>query len=500
MKRIWLLIPVIALNADVSFCNGRPGGPGSVMPNVVFIMADDLGSHDLGCYGQDKILTPHIDRLASEGLRFTDFYAGAAVCAPSRAVLQTGLHTGHTTVRGNQCRSGGLRKPPGSDTAPASMRIGLPDDEPTLARVLEKAGYYTGLIGKWHLSGYLYENLPVRRGYHEYMGTSLADPLSSRPGYMFRNDSVVPIPGKFRAASRDETWTLLAIDFMERNRDCPFFLMLNLSTPHKPFRIRDQGQYADSSWNEMSKNYAALVTRLDSHVGMVMKALDELELTENTILIFCSDNGGEYREVPEEWAEWTHTFRSNEPLRGGKADFYEGGIRVPFILRWPGVAEPGRVSGQPFYFADFMPTMAELAGVTVPDPCDGISMLDIISGKRESLGDRFMYWEFEHRGFHQAVRYGDWVMLRWTQRQQRVYGQEGPDDRRRSSRYPLYELYNLAGDISQEHNVIEEYPEIAAAILDYMKGARTDSPYYPLTAAERASLDTLDRQLFTPDR
>jgi arylsulfatase A-like enzyme len=254
--------------------------------------------------------------------------------------------------------------------------------------------------------------------------------------------------------------------------------------------------YADSNWNEMSRNYAALVSRLDSQVGLIMEAIQELELADNTILIFCSDNGGEYREVPEDWAEWTTTFESNKPLRGGKADFYEGGIRIPFILRWPGMTEPGRESSQPLYFPDILPTFAEIAGAPIPDECDGISMLDILTDERPELEERFLYWEFEHRGFHQAVRHGDWVMLRYLQKQQRVYGQAGADERRRSKIYPFYELYNLKEDIAQEHNLIEEQPEIANILLEYLRTARRDSPYYPLTDWEQASLDTLNLTRF----
>jgi arylsulfatase A-like enzyme len=494
LLRILYVLPIIS--CVLMGCRGTTGENIPGKPNIVFIMADDLGYHDLGCYGQDRILTPNIDRLAGEGLMFTDFYAGAAVCAPARAVLQTGLHTGHVTVRGNQCRSGGLQQPPGSTGRPASMRIGIPESEPTIATFLGKAGYYTGLFGKWHLSGYLYDNLPVRRGYHEFSGTSLANRGGSMPGHMVNYDSVTTIPDEFTADSKDETWTLLAIDFMKRNREKPFFLMLNLSTPHKPFNINSQGIYADSSWNEMSKNYAALVSRLDVHVGMVLDALKELGLEENTILVFCSDNGGEYRESPEDWAEWTMTFRNNWPLRGGKADFYEGGIRIPFIARWPGVIEPGRENSQPAYFADMLPTFSDLAGAPLPDTCDGISLLDILTGEKEMLDERFLYWEFDHRGFHQAVRWGDWVMLRYLQRQQRIYGQEGPDDRRRSERYPFFELYNLAEDLSQENNVIEDYPEVANEMLDYLRSARWDNPYYPLTQAEQASLDTSNMTVF----
>ena len=492
MNRVTILILLLILVYNLQ---ASPGGKdaGKVdQPNIVFIMADDLGYHDLGCYGQDRILTPNIDRLASEGLRFTDFYAGAAVCAPSRAVLQTGLHTGHTTVRGNDCRQGGLYQPPGSEGRPGPMRIGIPSSDTTLADMLQKAGYSTGLFGKWHLSGYLYENLPVKRGYDEYKGSCIADPGSSRQGFMFHNDSVVRIPEEFSAEPRDGLWTLLAIDFIKRHRDKPFFVMLCLSTPHKPFSISDQGIYADSAWNDMSRNYAALVSRMDTHVGLVMKALKELDLEENTILIFCSDNGGEYREIPEDWAEWTKIFVSNKPLKGGKADFYEGGIRIPFILRWPGITDPARICNQPLYFADVMPTFADIAGLPVPKWSDGISMRKVLTGETEKLEDRFMYWEFEHRGFHQAVRWKNWVMLRWTGKQQRIYGQESDSDVRRSTMYPFYELYNLSSDISQDDNVIELHPEVAAVMNEYLNKAHTDSPYFPLTERERNSLDSLN--------
>ncbi len=465
-------------------------------PNILMIIADDLGTHDLGCYGQQRILTPNINRLAAEGLQFTAFYAGAAVSAPSRSVLQTGMHTGHTTVRGNECRAGGLRQPPGSNDRPGSMRIGLTSSDTTLGHVLGNAGYYTGLIGKWHLSGYRYENLPTNRGYHEYMGSCLANPKSSAPGFMFLNDSVVKIPPQAMAECRDGIWTNLAVDFMKRNKNAPFFLILSLSTPHKPFNIDSQGIYADSSWNDMSKNYAALVTRLDTHVGQVLSALKNLGLHNRTIVFFCSDNGGEYQEKPEDWAEWTITFQSNKPFRGGKADFYEGGIRIPMIVRWPAVVKPGRQSDYPLYFADIMPTLADIAGVKAPSRTDGISMLKILTGEQNRLPDRFMYWEFEHRGFHQAVRWKNWKMLRWTQKQPRVYGQKEDNDERRSIKYPLYELYNLDEDIYEANNLIDQYPEVASILHQYLVSARDDSPYYPLTDREQKSIDTLNMTVF----
>ncbi|HDR67509.1 MAG TPA: sulfatase, partial [Bacteroidaceae bacterium] len=383
MKIKWIILFFLASNLLMAQAPDQP--------NIIFIMADDLGYHDLGCYGQELIKTPNLDKLASQGLRFTQFYAGAPVCAPSRAVLQTGLHTGHTTVRGNQCRAGGLMQPQAIRSIPSSMRIGIPATDTTIGVLMQKAGYKTAIIGKWHLSGYMVENTPYYRGYDEFFGSTLADPLSSKSGWMYHNDTVKAIPDEFKAESRDGIWTNIAVDYIRRHRNEPFMLMVNYSTPHKPFNIRDQGNYKNEPWNDMSKNYAALVTRLDHHVGMIMDALQKSGMEDNTILFFCSDNGGEYREYPEDWAEWTRTFQSNKPLRGGKADIYEGGIRVPMIARWPGNTEPGSTSSQPLYFPDIMTTFLDIAESRIPEWCDGISMIEILTGEKERLDDRFMY-------------------------------------------------------------------------------------------------------------
>ncbi|MBN2698496.1 MAG: sulfatase-like hydrolase/transferase, partial [Bacteroidales bacterium] len=387
-------------------------------------------------------------------------------------------------------------QPPTAQGRPSSMRIGIPATDTTIGTLLQKAGYHTILLGKWHISGYSPENTPCKRGYDEFFGSTLADPRGSGRGWMFHNDTLEKIPGQFLAESRDGIWTNIAIDVINRKHEKPFMMMVNYSTPHKPFNISDQGIYKDEPWNEMSRNYAALVTRLDSHVGMIMDALKKAGLEDNTILFFCSDNGGEYREYPEEWAEWTHTFESNKPLRGGKADLYEGGIRVPMIVRWPGNIEPGSTASQPGYFADMMPTFLKIAGARTPEWCDGTSIVKILTGERKKLDERFMYWEFEHRGFHQAVRWNDWMLIRYTIKKKRIYGQEEMDERRRSEIYPMYELYNLKKDPGQDHNVIEQYPKIASRMVKYLKTARTDSEYYPLSPEEQKSLDALDKTRF----
>jgi len=473
-------------------------------PNVVFILADDLGYHDLGAYGQELIETPNIDQLAVEGMRFLDFYAGSPVCAPSRSVLMTGQHTGHTKVRGNYASEGGIRKPPGSEEAPGIPRIGLQEGDITIGNLMQQAGYRTGLMGKWHLSGYDRQNLPIHRGFNEYRGSDNADDKSRAPDMEFYGDKVVEVPEEFRSDYNDDIKTRNAIDFIKRNSDQPFLLILSLGAPHKPFEIPSRGIYENQPWNEMSRNYAAMVTRLDQHVGIVMETLIEEGLDKNTVVIFGSDNGGEYRPYggdnwkgdeeaypvypPKDWTEWTQLFRSNYPLKGGKADMYEGGIRVPLIMRWPGQIERGSVNTDPWHFMDFMPTLAALGGVEPPANTDGINMLPIIQGRNDYPKDRYLYWEFNHESFAQAVRWRDWKFIRWSTYRKRMYGQPEINDQRRSEAYPFLELYDLKQDINEENNVVEEYPQIRKIILDFLEEARTESPYFPLTKEEKEGL------------
>lgn len=462
-------------------------------PNVIFILADDLGYHDLGVYGQELIKTPNIDQLAAEGIRFTNFYAGSPVCAPSRSVLLTGQHTGHTRVRANYARQGGLGKPPRSDRAPGHLRVGLQESDTTIGNIMQHAGYWTGLMGKWHLSGYDKANLPLHRGFNEYRGSNLAGRGSGEP----KDNEAEDIPQKFSSDYNDDIKTYHAIDFIQRNRDKHFFLMVTLSAPHKPFEIFSQGIYKDRSWNEMSKNYAAMVTRMDWHVGEIMEALKREGVDKNTILLFGSDNGGEYRNYggsnpvfsQEDWAQWTQLFKSNHPLKGGKADMYEGGIRVPMILRWPGQIKGGSVNNDLWYFPDFMPTLAAIGGVKPPADIDGINMLPILKKEEAYPKDRHLYWEFYHQSFAQAIRWQNWKLIRWSTYRKRIYGQKEINDQRRSEKFSFLELYNLGNDIAEEHNIVEQYPEIRQMLLDRMDSTRTESPYWPLTPEEKENLN-----------
>lgn len=473
------------------------------LPNVVFILADDLGYHDLGIYGQPLIQTPHIDRLATEGVRFTNFYAGSPVCAPSRSVLLTGQHTGHTKVRANYARQG---QHPVPEYATNIHRMGLEEDDTTIGNVMQQAGYRTGLMGKWHLSGYEKENLPIHRGFDEYRGSDNASRESRKQDMELNGDEVVEIAEELRSDYSDDIKTANAVNFIKKNKDQPFFLMLSLSAPHKPFEIPSQGIYKDKPWNEMSKNYAAMITRLDQHVGMIRQTLQQEGLSENTVIIFGSDNGGEYRPFdgnkddwkgdeeaypvyePQEWAEWTQLFKSTHPLKGGKGDMYEGGIRVPVIIHWPGQIEEGSVNTNPWYFADFMPTIAAIGGRTGIEGTDGINMIPVLKKEAEYPENRYLYWEFYHEGFAQALRWKDWKMIRWSTYRKRMYGEPQINDRRRSQKFPHLELYNLEKDISEENNVVEEYPQVREKMLELLDEARTETPYWPLTEEEKEGL------------
>ena len=471
--------------------------------NVVFILADDLGYHDLGSYGQSLIKTPNIDRLAEEGIKFTNFYAGSPVCAPSRSVLLTGQHTGHTKVRANYARQA---QHPVPDYASNIHRMGLEEDDTTIGNVMQQAGYRTGLMGKWHLSGYKKENLPIHRGFDEYRGSDNAGRESRRRDMEFNGDKIVEISEDLRSDYSDDIKTANAVNFIKKNKDEPFFLVLSLSAPHKPFEIPSQGIYEDKPWNEMSRNYAAMITRVDEQVGMIRETLKEEGLSDNTVIIFGSDNGGEYRPFdgdkadwkgdeeaypvydPKEWAEWTQLFQSTHPLKGGKGDMYEGGIRVPMIVHWPGQLEGGVVNTDPWYFADFMPTIAAIGRITELGNTDGINMIPVLKKEQAYPENRYLYWEFYHEGFAQALRWKDWKLIRWSTYRKRMYGEPQINDRRRSAKFPHLELYNLEKDVSEEENVVEDYPQVRETMLELLNKARTETIYWPLTEKEKEGI------------
>jgi len=427
-------------------------------PNIVFILADDLGYNDLSCYGQSKFKTPNIDKLAANGLRFTQAYAGSAACGPSRCVLQTGLNTGHCRVRGNGCYVGGIKRG-------RRRRMHLLPEDVTIGHVMQKAGYRTCLVGKWHLGGYSPDGSPWNQGYDEFYGwlsitRDLHNPIYFPEKYYENQKLIIVDKARNRGGYQPDLNVNYAIKFLEENKEKPFLLMVNHVLPHSPYSVPDIDDFkAQSRWDKNQKTYAQMVTNLDKSVGRIMAALDRLRLTENTLVIFSSDNGP--RSEPAAFQTRTiDFFDSNGDLRGYKRDVYEGGIRVPMIAHWPGHVPKGKTSDALWSFVDIMPTFAELGGATCPKRCDGISVVDALLDHNKRYDGRFQYWEFYEFGFKQAVRWGKWKAVR--------FGWEGP-----------LLLFDMTQDISEAKNVARNHPEVVKQIKAYLKGARVETPNWP---------------------
>ena len=435
-------------------------------PNIIFILADDLGYGDLGCYGQTQIKTPHIDRMAARGMRFTDHYAGSTVCAPSRCSLMTGLHTGHTYVRGNR------------EIKPMGQLPLLPDTV-TMPKVFKKAGYTTALYGKWGLGGPGSTGIPNKQGFDTFFGYLCQRHAHNYyPEFLFRNEERVPLTGnKIENPRPDGAGVAVergqyshdliaeeALKFIEANKDRPFFLYLAVTLPHanneagrKGMEVPGYGIYKDRDWPEPQKGHAAMISRLDRDLGRIMETLKESGIDKKTLVFFTSDNGPH-----REGGANPEFFDSNGPLRGNKRDLYEGGIRVPLIAHWPGKVKPGTVSHHVSAFWDFLPTFAELVGIEDPPSGDGISMVPTLIGEpAKQKQHEFLYWEFHERGSKQAVRMGDWKAVR--------FGIGGK-----------LELYNIKEDLGEKHDVAEDHPQIVAKIKDYLKTARTESQFWSL--------------------
>ncbi len=409
-------------------------------PNVIFILADDLGYGDLGCFGQQLIRTPNIDRLAKEGTRFTQAYAGATVCAPSRCTLMTGQHNGHAAIRGNQ-----EVQPEGQAPMPA--------DTFTVAHLMKQAGYTTGLIGKWGLGHPGSASTANKMGFDYFFGYNCQRKAHEYyPEYLWRNEEQVAYQGM--KYSHD----LLAddaLEFIHTNKDQPFFLYLALTIPHSKLQVPDTQAYDEQAWPGDLKKLASMITRMDKDVGRIMALLKELSIDNNTLVIFASDNGAAYRD---------QLFQHSGPLRGFKRDMYEGGIRTPAIVRMPGRIPVGIVNQQVWTFADFLPTMSELTGVKVPGNIDGVSVWQSwLNGKAQEHPP--LYFEFHERGFNQAARIGDWKAVKM------------------SPTTPL-ELYDLKSDLAEANNVASQFPAEAARLEAYLKSARTDSEMWPIGPAK----------------
>ena len=416
------------------------------LPNIIFILADDLGYGDLGCYGQKKIKTPHLDRMAAEGIRFTQCYAGSAVCAPTRCALMTGLHTGHCTRRDNTAKAGGPFK--------GRPLIPLRANDSTVAAMLKQAGYVTGGIGKWGLGNPGTAGTPELHGFDHFFG--YLDQVHAHDYYptdLLRNGKKTALDGNRNGRREQYTHDLFAADTLEfigRHKDRPFFLYLPYTLPHGKYIVPSDAPYTQESWPQQHKNYAAMVTRLDATVGHILARLKALGLDEHTLVIFMSDNGPN--------PPFLGQFHSAGGLRGIKRRLYEGGIRVPTIARWPGKCPAGVVSDFVWSQVDFMPTAAEMAGIEPPKNLDGMSVLPTLLGRKQKPHE-FLYWEI-HSPFHQAVRMGRWKGIRF-----------GTDE-------PL-ELYDLSADPGEQDDVAAKHPGVVKKIVAYLATARTQSKYWP---------------------
>lgn len=431
--------------------------------NVIYILADDLGYGDIGCYGQQKIKTPHIDRMAQEGMLFTQHYAGCTVSAPSRCSLMTGLHTGHSQIRGNM-----EINPEGQHPMEAGTY--------TLGKLMQSAGYTTGLFGKWGLGYPGSASVPDKMGFNEFFGYNCQRQAHTYyPDHLWHNNDLVLIPenenGGRKAYSQDMIHEQ-AIQFIRTNKEKPFFAMLTYTLPHAELNLPHDSIYqmyenafeevpynAKSSYYPSEKPYAsfaAMVSRLDKYVGEVMAELKKLGLDKNTIVIFTSDNGPH-----REGGANPDFFQSYGPLKGVKRDVYEGGIRVPMIAWCPGKIKENIKSNQVSAFWDLMPTLAELTGTTLPQAGDGISILPTLLGKKGQKEHDYLYWEFHELNGREALRSGNWKLIR-----QPIVGST------------VLELYDLSKDLHEDNNLAAQYPQKVKELETLMNGARTESTLF----------------------
>ncbi len=469
-----ILLPLAVCWPGISTASARNAGLDGGRPNIIWIMADDLGYGDLGSFGQKLIKTPVLDQMAREGMRFTSAYAGSTVCAPSRCVLMTGLHTGHCRIRGN-------------------ARIPLEPGDVTVAQVLKAAGYSTALCGKWGLGEAESTGIPNKQGFDHFYGyLNQHHAHNYYPAFLWRNQNrvqlrnvVAPHPNPGGAPEKgdfgvgyatkriDYSHDLIMAEALQWVHDSsitrairPFFLYLALTTPHannegargtgNGQEVPELGEYEKEDWSIQNKGQAAMITRMDRDIGRLFALLKELRLDDNTLVIFTSDNGP-HREGGND----PKLFNPSGPLRGMKRDLYEGGIRVPVIARWPGKIPAGTVNDTPWAFQDFLPTAAALANArkeSMPRELDGRSIVPLLRNETpRDLTDRHFYWEFYEGPFAQAVRQGKWKAVRKGHTQGRT------------------ELYDLAADLGETKNIAGDHPEIVAEMEKIMEQEHEES-------------------------
>ncbi len=495
---------LLILTALLSSCVIAPSSSAAEpkRPNIVFILADDLGYGDLGCYGQTKIHTPNIDRMAAEGMRFTQHYSGNAVCAPSRCVLMTGRHPGHAYVRNNR-----EYKPEGQEPLPA--------ETVTLPRLLKSGGYVTGGFGKWGLGGPGSSGDPLKQGIDRWFGYNCQGVAHNYfPTYLWDDErkltlsnSAFPSHDTFKPEENPDdpksyarfqggqySADLIAEEarkFIREHKDQPFFCYFPTTVPHLALQVPEDslkeyvGQWDDPPYKGGNgylphfaprAAYAAMITRMDREVGRIMELVRELGLDENTIFVFSSDNGplnGEHQGLAGTDGAF---FNSNGGLRNGKGTLYEGGIRLPGIVRWKGTIKPGTESDRVTGFEDWMPTLLELAGMKEKTPAntDGISFAPTLRGEQQPERP-FLYREFPAYGGQQCIRVGNWKVIR----------RNLLPTKKTIAQVPTLELFDLATDSREEHDVAAAHPDIVARLTQLMKEQHTPSKEFPFVALDQ---------------
>jgi arylsulfatase A-like enzyme len=462
-------------------------------PNIIFILVDDIGYGDIGCFGQEKIKTPAIDKMAAEGMLFTQSYAGNAVCAPCRSSLMQGLHPGHARVRGNMI---------------SDYRESLQEGDYTVAMLLKEAGYKTGLFGKWGLGLHNQYGIPNKMGFDEFFGyLNQRHAHNQYPEFLYENAERVYFPGNgthhesgnYKAdPSYDENgvchpvgiedpakakyafdvYCEKSLEFVKKNKDNPFFLYLAYTPPHGAYIVPELGEYNSKDWPLSHKVYAAMITRVDSEIGKLMQLLKELNIDDNTLVMFASDNGNTNGNAEEDEISTREFFNHESPTAGQKGDIREGAFHVPALARWPKSIKPGQVSGHVWAMWDFLPTVADIIDVEVPVKTDGISFLPTLTGKSENQKKHdFLYWEYKEE---QAVKMGKW------------YGYKNKEG--------VLEIYDLKNNPEQDKDLSAEFPEIAQKIEEIMKSEHSPSDVWPSPGETKEQFKQRMAKLGIPER
>ncbi len=474
---------IVILASLLAACAAPPPEPPAAPPNIIFLLADDLGYNELGSYGQHYIETPYIDSIARDGIKFTQFYSGQAVCAPSRAALMTGKHMGHAYIRNNGNPDGmiDLRAEYGWEFP---GQFPLAPSEVTIAEILQDNGYATGAMGKWGLGHFGTTGDPNKQGFDLFYGFNCQVHAHNHyPKFLWRNGKKEVLPGNDRTLNGEtfsqDRFREEALAFIREHQDGPFFLYMPFTIPHLSIQVPEESlaQYKDEIPEQEyvhrgylehpypRAGYAAMISHLDRDIGQILSLVDELGLSENTLVMFTSDNGPTYDRLGGSDSDF---FDSAGPFRGLKGSLYEGGIRVPLVAKWPGKIEPGTTTDHIAAFWDVLPTLAEIVGVEAPEALDGVSFAPTLLGQLGDQGEHeFLYWEFPAYGGQQVVRMGEWKGVR-----QNMLRDGNPDPLR-------IELYNLAEDIGETTDVAANHPAVVDEIREIMQREHEPSTMFP---------------------